>query len=195
MPDSCILTPYLTCSNRELPNQLPHGHERAQFQFTHTPYEMVESITTLTDITSPKYRPTQEKHAFQLLSHLALNQMSPHNPSSALATLKDNLKLYASMDNRTNERIIRAITNLTTKHINARHPDGLKQGFCQGTEVTLTLDESYLLHQETILLGQVLHHFLSSSCAINSFIKLVLHSKQRGVVMTYQPRLGTKEAI
>lgn len=195
LPDSLTLTPYLTCSNRELPNQLPHGHERAQFQFTDTDYEVVESINTITEITSPKYRPTHEKHAFQLLSHLTLNQMSLHDPSSALATLKDNLKLYAFMDNRSNERIIKSITNLTARHITTRHPNQLKQGFCQGSEVILTIDESHLLHQESVLLGQILHRFLSASCSINAFIKLILHSKQRGEIMIYPPLLGIKETI
>ena len=192
---SITLTPYLTCTNRELPNQLPHGHERAQFEFIDAGHEMVESITTMTEITSPKYRSTHEKHAFELLSHLALNQMSLHNPDAALATLKDNLQLYAFMDNQTNERIIKSMTELSVRHITTRHPNQLKQAFCQGTEVTLVVDESSLLHQETILIGQIVHQFLSASCSINSFVQLIIHSKQRGEIKTYPPVLGIKEAI
>lgn len=190
-----ILTPYVKCTNRQLTHQLPHGKQKTQFHFRHQDHELIKEMYTLIDISTPKYWPQTTNHKIKLLSHLNLNQFSLHDPETVIHSLKSMLNLYNFGDSKLSEKIVDSITDLTAKHITIRHPDKLKQGFCQGTQVDLTIDESFLHNQETLLFSKVLHEFLSLSCSINSFIKLSVISMQRGKIIDWKPKLGTKETI
>ena len=194
-PNSLTLTPYLICTNRELPNYLPHGKSKSSFKFSNNTHDVIENICTITEFTSPKYRKDDTNQGLQLLTQVTLNQSSLHDSEHALETLKAHLELYSFTDSQVNERVQKSLTKLKSKYITIRHPDKLKQGFCQGTLVCLTLDESQLLNNEAILLGKLIHEYLTLSCSINSFVKLDIISKQRGKIHTFTPRLGVKETI
>ena len=57
------------------------------------------------------------------------------------------------------------------------------------------LDEEQLPEHNAYLFGNVLQHFLTKSCSINSFAKLVLKSKQRGEISRWQSRIGVKKTL
>jgi type VI secretion system protein ImpG len=57
-------------------------------------------------------------------------------------------------------------------------PDAWR-GFCQGTEVTLTFDESAYMGSSAFLLASVLQRFFALYASVNSFSQLVIRSTQR----------------
>jgi type VI secretion system protein ImpG len=70
------------------------------------------------------------------------------------------------------------------------------RGFCQGTEVTLTFDESLYVGSGAFLLGAVLNRFFPLYASINSFTELAIQSVQReGVWKRWKPMAGLQELV
>jgi type VI secretion system protein ImpG len=70
------------------------------------------------------------------------------------------------------------------------------RGFCQGTEVTLTFDESLYVGSGAFLLGSVLNRFLPLYASINSFTQLAIRSVQReGDWKRWPPLAGLQEML
>ena len=192
LPKQVVLTPYVLCTNRSLTNQLPHGKHRATFRFKNTQQPLVDTIHLCTDISTPKYWPNDPNHKLHLLSHLNLNQLNLQDNDKALTDLKSALSLYQFGEHQLSAKLIESIIHLRATPKTIRHPDTLKQSFCQGYVVDITLNENALHANEALLFGQVLHAFLSYSSTVNSFIMLKVISEQRGELITLAPRLGTK---
>jgi type VI secretion system protein ImpG len=70
------------------------------------------------------------------------------------------------------------------------------RGFCRGTEVTLTVDESSYVGGGSFLLAAVLDRFFGLYASVNSFTQLVLTSQQReGVWKRWPARAGERAAL
>lgn len=190
--DHVIVTPKLLCTNRDKPSQLPMGKGRSDFHFWRINHEVIESIKQVKPMTAPVFKRNTDNDSVDLMSHVFLNHLCFDQDEDALNVLKDNLALYC-LENEYNASIIGSgLLSVQTKQVTERHPINLKQGFCRGIEYTLTIDEKYFTDNNAYLFGKVLSEYLTKSCSINSFVKFILKSKQRGEVARWKPKLGAR---
>jgi type VI secretion system protein ImpG len=195
LSDNIIVTPDLLCTNRELPTQLPFGGDKPKLRFWHTNYELVESMRCITAITPPRYRDKNKVASCDLASHLFLNQICFANGSDTLRILQDNLALYHYDDDYDNSLVRNGLLAVETKMVTERHPETLRHGFCKGIELTITIDENYFAENNMYLFGCILHEFLTRSCSLNSFIRLILKNNRGGEIHRWKARLGIKPIL
>ena len=186
------LIPDLLCSNRELPTHFPFGNGKPLLTFQNEMHTLVQHIQCLTPFTQPRYRSPDNVNKTDLLAHITLNQMGFDHPQETLSTLKKLLTLYTYDNEHSQYLIHHGLLATHIKRVIAQHPQSLKQGFCHGIEFTLTIDESYFPEQSAYLFGCVIQTFLTKSCSINSFVTLILCSKQRGEIHRWKALLGNK---
>jgi len=192
------LTPALLCTNRTAADHLSVAGKNLRFELSDTDGKIFKEICCQTNITKTRYRQNRDRAKnsnIDLLSHLTLNQICFDSPQSTLNVLKELLSLY-NYDNQNDDPMInKGLISATTKRVTQRHPTHLKQGFCQGIEIALTVDEEYFPSNNIFLFGSIINAFLRKACSINSFTKLALKSKQRGDIHTWKPQLGLKTTI
>ncbi len=194
-PDGLIITPQLTCTNRDLPTQLPFAGAGPEFHFWDQKYELVKRIKCIGAMVSPRYRNKTKVANTDLVAHLTLNQLSFESDGETLAVLKEVLSLY-HYDNVLNEDMVaKGVVSAKCERVIERHPENLKQGFCSGVAFHLMLDEKFFPEHNVFLFGAVLQEFLTKTCSVNSFVRLVLSTKQRGEVCRWKAKLGIKPSI
>lgn len=192
---SLIVTPKLLCTNRELTLEIPIGGDSPKFEFHPEKIEQVDSIHCISRISKPRYRKRNRDKQLELLTHISVSQLCYDNHENSIDALKNTLSNYNIDTESDNPMIDKGIQDVKTKTITKRNPNSLKQGFCQGLEYTLTVDEQYFTENNMYLFANVLQYFLQQTCSINSFVQVVLETKQRGVVKRWKPMLGTKKIL
>ena len=192
LSDHIIVTPKLLCSNRDKTSQLVLGREKSDFNFWQTNHEVIENIRCIKPITDPVYRDKTKINDIDLVSHIFINQLCFDQEGESLNVLKDVLALYCSENDYDNNLVKSGLLEVNTKQVTERHPVNLKQGFCRGIEYTLIIDEKYFTDNNAYLFGHVVSEFLTKSCSVNSFVKFILISKQRGEIARWKPKLGVR---
>lgn len=190
-----IAIPNLLCTNRNSTAAIPLGVDNPKFEFYPKMIEYVDCIKTIIPITKAYYREKSLDIQLLLLTHIAINKFCYDNNSDSTKTLKDTLRIY-NFHNKSDILLInKGIEMISTRPIITRNPAHLKQGFCQGIEYILKLDENYFTEKNVFLFAEVLNYFLQQMCSINSFVQLVLESTQRGIIKTWKPMLGTRKIL
>ena len=67
--------------------------------------------------------------------------------------------------------------------------------FGRGLEISLSFDESAFEGSGVILLGSVLEQFFARYVSINTFTETVIESTDRGEIMRWPARIGTRQTI
>ncbi|RLC00784.1 MAG: type VI secretion system baseplate subunit TssF [Deltaproteobacteria bacterium] len=184
-PGVDILTIHLTCTNRDLPARLPFGDARGDF--TMELAAPVEKILCM-------IKPTPTRRPFlggdlqwRLISHLSLNYISIVEGGED--ALKEILKLYDFENSPSTNQQISGIVSLKSRHITKR----IKQSFCRGVEITLTLDEDKFVGSGLYLFASILERFLAQYISVNSFSQLVVKTIQREEELKrWLPRSGNQ---
>lgn len=189
-----ILTPYLTCTNRDLPAQLPIGQQQPACHFHQKSHTFVDTLYCITPMIPTRHR-TMTPTDIDLITHICLNQIDLTHAENTLSAIRDNLSLYHYRHDHNGNLINQALCSATLQPSVIRHPDLIHNDFCHGTALSIEIDESLLPDNNAFLFGSVLHIFLSKLCSINAFIQLTFTSKQRGIIHQWQPRLGIKQPI
>lgn len=190
-----VISVSTTCTNRDLPAQLPFGGGEPYLQFT----EGGSGINKIVCLTAPT--PTRRlglggKLEWRLLAHLSLNHLSLMDEKEAVDNLREMLRLYDYTDSDESRLLIDSIENLTTRRVMARDPSGHLNAFCQGIEVHLELDENKFTGSSLYLFGSILDRFFGLYCSINSFTKLTVFNKhKRKVLQQWPARSGEKTLI
>ena len=65
----------------------------------------------------------------------------------------------------------------------------------RGIEITVTIDERAFEGTGVFLLGAVLDRFFAEYSAFNHFTQTVIRSVERGEIMRWPPRIGTRRAL
>jgi len=189
--ESDVLSLKLTCSNRDLPQQLSFGHPQGDFTLPRE--QVVKAIRCLRKPT-PALRPPLGKGAiWRLVSHLSLNHLSL--VARGREALLEMLALYNYRDTEATRRQIHGITAIDSAPTMTRigHP---RPAFVRGLGITLELDEQQFTGSGIYLFGTVLDHFFGQYCSINSFTQLTLRSRQREKeVVTWPPRTGSQPLV
>lgn len=192
LSDPIIVTPKLLCSNRDKTSQLVLGNQKSDFNFWKNNHEVIKNIHCIKPMTNPTYRDKTKLNNIDLVSHIFINHLCFEQAGENLNVLKDVLALYSTENDYDNHLINSGLLEVKTKQVTERHPVNLKQGFCRGIEYTLMIDEKYFTDNNAYLFGHVLSEFLAKSCSVNSFVKFILTSKQRGEIARWKPKLGVR---
>ena len=185
-PDANSLSIRTTCTNRDLPAQLPSA---CDFGFEGA--ASIKSIVALCKPT-PTVRPASGKAAlWRLISHLSLNYLSLIEEGTE--ALKQILRLYDFGQSAYSQNIIDSIQRIQTKPRFTRLSSQHGITFARGTGIELLIDESQFVGGSAFLFASVLEHFLGLSASLNSFTQLSLTTPQRkDYSHQWQPRAGRR---
>lgn len=190
LPDKDTLTVRTTCTNRNLPSQLPFGNKDGDFELEGA--APVKRIVSLTEPTKPVRPPMARMALWRLISHLSLNYLSL--VEGGRGALQQILRLYDFTDTPFAEGMIQGIVNVSSRPHFARVVSENGIAFARGTRVELELDEEQFVGGGVYLFASVIEHFLALYVSLNSFSQLVVKTKRRRgeVLRAWPPRAGQK---
>ena len=185
----------LLCTNRDLPLHMPVGAGSTDFTLqTGAP---VESIRCLTGPTRPRASNYRKETAWQVISHLALNYLSliDSDREEGAAALRRILMLYADTAEPTVQKQIDGLLTIRSQPVIRRIDLPGPISFGRGLELCLRFDESAFEGSGVFLLGSVLEQFFARYVSINAFTETVIESTDRGEIMRWPARIGTRHTI
>ena len=191
-PDAEVLSLNLLCSNRDLPEQIPFGGSNSDFTLPN--HSIVQRVKLLRKPTPSLRAPAKRGLQWRLISHLTLNHLSlaAHGESA----LKEMLTLYNYTDSAAVGRQIQGIIGIDSRPATTRVSHRSYSGFVRGTEIDLTLDETYFVGSGLYLFASLLERFFALYCSPNHFSRLRLLTKQQeDVVYTWKARAGESVVI
>jgi type VI secretion system protein ImpG len=68
-------------------------------------------------------------------------------------------------------------------------------GTARGTEITITLDEKAFEGTGSFLLGTILDRFFAEYASLNHFTQTVIRTVERGEIVRWPPRAGTRRIL
>jgi type VI secretion system protein ImpG len=187
------LTLHVTCTNRDLPGDLPFGSREGDFEIEGTvPISRVRCLKKPTETVRP---PLRRATQWRLISHLTLNHFSivSGDKGSATEALQEILVLYDFMDSQATRRQISGITNVSSRRVTKQTGSRIGAGFVRGIETTIEFDEQQFVGSGVYLFASVLERFLGLYVSINSFSQLVAKTVQReDILKRWSPRAGSQ---
>ena len=179
------------CSNRHLPIQMAVGIGRTDFTLDmHAPVSAVKCVTIPT---APRPPFAEGARAWRIINHLSLNYLSLiDRPGEGAVALRDLLSLYAEPGNAYLRKQIDGVRSVTTKQIVRRVMTPGPIAFARGIEIGLQFDESAFEGTGVFLMGAVLEQFFARYVSLNSFTETVIRTDQRGEIMRWPTRLGSR---
>ncbi|BCG65714.1 MAG: type VI secretion system protein ImpG [Methyloprofundus sp.] len=183
------------CTNRDLPKMMMLGEGKTDFNWVvNAPIEAVRCLAGPTD---PEPSHAEGEHAWRLINHLSLNYLSlVNNDSKQGATvLRDLLRLYGNYAEPSIGQQIEGLISVNSKVVTVRIPVSGPMCFGRGLEITLNFDESAFVGAGCFLLGAVMEQFFRKYASINSFTQLVIKTRERGEIMRWPVRTGTRATL
>lgn len=190
-PPEDFVYAHLLCTNRGLATELPAGV--ALFSDEAVP---VASIVCMKKPTPPIDPPLGGQMLWRLVSHLSLNHLSLTDDERGIKAFREIVGLYANSASAAVRRQIDGIDSVHQRRVVRRIHDDAWRGFCRGTEITLTFDESNFVGGSAFLFASVIQQFLSLYTSINSFTELVIkrvHDEEEW--KRWPPSLGGKPVL
>lgn len=190
-PPSETIYAHTLCTNRQLAVQLLSG---ALLQTdVAAPVSRIVCLTKPTPQIAP---PSDGSTLWRLISHLSLNYLSFSTGEESLKALREILKLYCSSEHAVAHQQIQGIREMSLRRTVQRVGSQAWRGFANGTEVTLTFDETAYVGGGAFLLASVLNRFFALYTSVNSFTQTVAKSQQReGVWKRWQPLAGEQTVL
>ena len=193
------------CSNRHLTELLPIGAGGADFRLIDDssldlvcvagptpPREPV--VAQLRGRSETAHTGTVTWRLVNMLStnHLGLVERGAGRNAQAL---RETLSMFADMKDAATERRLRGIRTVDSRPVVRRVRERIGVGAARGIEITVTIDERAFEGTGAFLLGAVLDRFFAEYSAFNHFTQTVIRSVERGEIMRWPPRMGTRRAL
>lgn len=200
-PADSVLVVKTTCTNRDLPAKLQLAGEALSFELeTSVPLKRTRCLRAPT---RPLRPPLRRCGHWRLLSHLSLNHLSITDPVEGRTALQEILRLYDFSDAQSgsqsaaiNRQTIEGLVGLNSRYSVGRVGGPIASGFCRGVEVTVELDEQMFVGTGAFLFACVLERFLGLYASVNSFVQLVMKTKQAGgCLKKWPPRAGEVQLL
>ena len=125
-------------------------------------------------------------------NHLGLVERGAGRNAQAL---RETLSMFADMNDIATERRIRGVHTVDSRPVVRRVRERSGVGAARGIEVTVSIDEKAFEGTGAFLLGAVLDRFLAEYSGLNHFTQTVIRSIDRGEIMRWPPRMGTRKAL
>ncbi|TKD46933.1 type VI secretion system baseplate subunit TssF [Azotobacter chroococcum] len=192
LPAAESLSLSLTCTNRDLPSQLPFGGDDNLLQ--REDGGAINNACLLKKPSATWRAPMRMANQWRLISHLALNHLSiVENGREALLEILD---LYNFADSASLRRQLAGITAINSVPGLERIGQAPRRAWVRGTEVSITFDEEQYVGSGAYLLARVLEHFFGLYCSANSWIRLSVYSLQREELLArFPPRSGAQPLV
>ncbi|RJG06136.1 type VI secretion system baseplate subunit TssF [Noviherbaspirillum cavernae] len=186
-PETSTLSLGLTCTNRDLPSQLPFGLVEGDLFIEGG--SIAKTVRFLRKPT-PTFRFMRGRGAqWRLISSLSLNHLSL--TSEGVDVIKEMLALYDITRSPSNSKQIHGIVSIENRPVTARMKGNPYPTFVRGLEIRIGLDEAHYAGIGLFMFAQVLDHFFGLYVHTNSFTQLVIVSSQSGQeLVRCQPRSG-----
>jgi type VI secretion system protein ImpG len=189
------------CSNRHLADIIPVGQQEWEFKFR-------ENTELVTSAAVPPTRPRESllmmkndvlrdagmgPTAWKLINVLSLNHFGLSDPDGA--ALREILSLFADTKDPVVVRRILGVRHISSRPVIRRLQQRLGVGVARGIEVTVTLEDKAFEGHGAFIMGAVLERFFAEYAAVNHFTVTVVKTVERGVIMTWPARSGSRSAI
>lgn len=174
-----------TCTNRDLPQQLPFGGGQPKLSLVGA--DPLVEVRCLTAPTPTLRLPSGKGSQWRLISHLTLNHLSICDPDHRPDGLREILTLYDFMDSPETRAKIDSIKKIECRAIMRRTRGPVTAGFVRGVEVSLHMEAERFVDAGYFLFVSVIKEFLRLYCSINSFTQLRVLASGKEVVHTWEP--------
>ena len=157
----------------------------------------IESIHCLAGPTDPKPSHAEGSHAWRLINHLTLNYLSLiNNDNTQGATaFRDLLRLYGDFSEPAIAKQIDGLLTIQSRPVTLRVPIKGPMTFGRGVEISVNFDESSFVGSSCFLLGAILERFFCKYVSINSFTQVLVKTRERGEIMRWPVRTGTRTLV
>ena len=191
VPPTSVLNVHTTCTNRDLPAQLPFGGAEGDLEAEGAmPLSGVRCLTK----PSPTLRPPLKRGTqWRLISQLALNHLSivAADAEESPKALQEILSLYDLVDSSATRRLIKGLKRIKSRPAVRQIGTRIGAGFVRGIETTIEFDEEQYVGSGLFLFASVLERFLGLYASVNSFNQLVAITSQReGILKQWPARAG-----
>ncbi|MGF7212407.1 type VI secretion system protein ImpG [Skermanella aerolata] len=193
------------CTNRDLPLRLQLPAGEVHFTTDAGPVTGAHVLGTVTApgpslvLAEPAEGGLWGDLAWRLATYLALSHQAlvevektgNHSP----APLQALLALHAAVGAPELARQVPALTAAAAHTVLRRLPGGGPAAFARGQEISINLTEGALPNGGAFVLGGVLEVFLRRHASLNSFVETVVCTAERGEIMRWPPRIGTRHLV
>jgi len=193
------------CSNRHLTEHLPVGEGGADFILemdAKLPVFCIAGPTMPRESIISKVPDGQNlsgtrSSAWRLISMLSLNHLgiTGRGTENSAAAIRELLALFAETKDTATERRIRGITAVDSVPAVRRVQQPNGSATVRGLEVTITFEEKAFEGSGLFLFGAVLDRFFAEYVPVNSFAQTIVRSTERGEVIRWPPRVGTRVTL
>ena len=185
----------LLCTNRDLPLSMPVGRQATDFTILVS--APIESVRCVVGPTPPRPCRSDGDYAWRFISHLNLNYLSlvDTDELQGAAALRELLRLYVPQNNTVAARQLEGLLSVSAQTVVRRIPGSGPMAAGRGLGLTLTMDEAPFGGSGAVLLASVLERFFAKYVAINGFTETTLRCTDRGQVMRWPLRLGTRPVL
>ena len=193
------------CSNRHLTEHLPIGVGGADLRLID---DVTLNLACVAGPTPPREpivaqlrSRTETAHTgtvtWRLVNMLSTNHLGlvERGAGRNAQALRETLSMFAEMTDAVTERRIRGIRIVDSRPIVRRIRQRTGVGAARGIEITVTIDERAFESTGVFLLGAVLDRFFAEYSGFNHFTQTVIRSVERGEIMRWPPRMGTRRPL
>ncbi|MGO4715579.1 type VI secretion system baseplate subunit TssF [Bradyrhizobium sp. 2TAF24] len=193
------------CSNRHLTEHLPVGQGGADFRLLDDTSLDLVCIAGPTRPREPVITQMRTRGeiasvgviAWRLINMLSLNYLGlvERGAGKNAAALREMLALFADQTDDATDRKIRGTRSVESRPVVRRVRERTGSGAARGQEITVTLDEKAFEGSGVFLLGAVLERFLADYAGFNFFTQTVITTPERGEIMRWPARMGTRRPL
>jgi type VI secretion system protein ImpG len=193
------------CSNRHLTEHLPVGQGGADF---HLLDDVSLGLVCVSGPTRPREPIVSQMRTrseiasvglvtWRLVNMLSLNYLGLVERAAGknAAALREMLLLFADFVEDATERKIRGVRSVDSRPVVRRIRERAGSGAARGQEISILLDEKAFEGSGVFLLGAVLERFLADYAGFNHFTQTVVSTTERGEIMRWPPRMGTRSSL
>ena len=181
-------------TNRDLPRLIPRNGYSDLSASDSLP---IAAIGLVRPPSAPKAPFAQSDMAWRLIRQLNFNYLPLHDmdPRQGAQALRDMLRLFVADDDVVATRQIDGLISSHITPVTRRLPGTGPLVYGRGVQCDLTVDEDSFSGVSPYLLGLVLEHYVARHVSINVFTQTRLQSMQRGQVVQWPVRMGTRGVV